>query len=205
MARALDRVGERWALLVVRELLFGPKRFVDLRGSLTGVSPNVLTQRLGELEEDGVILRRQLAPPSNAWVYELTERGRELEEALLALGRWGSRAPVTPGGELSFDALLLALRTTFTKAADTSVELRSGRDVAHACVEGGRLTIARGAASAPRAVLEAEVAVLRRVVFGDVPLDSARESGALRLEGSTAAATRFLAAFVRPRAAAKKT
>ena len=204
MARALDRVGERWALLVVRELLFGPKRFVDLRGSLTGVSPNVLTQRLGELEEDGVILRRQLAPPSNAWVYELTERGRELEETLLALGRWGSRAPVTPGGELSFDALLLALRTTFTKAADTSIELRSGRDVAHARVEEGSLTIARGAAPAPRAVLEAEVAVLRRVVFGDIPVDAARESGALRLEGSTPAATRFLAAFVRPRAAAKK-
>jgi len=204
VARALDRVGERWALLIVRELLFGAKRFVDLRACLAGVSPNVLTQRLGELEEDGVLLRRQLEPPSNAWVYELSPRGRELEETLLALGRWGSRAPAKPGGELSFDAFLLALRTTFTKAADMVVELRAGRDVAQARVEDGRLEIARGAAAAPIAVLDADVATLRRLVFGDITLEAARASGALRLEGSRPAAARFLAAFVRPRVAVQK-
>ena len=204
VARALDLVGERWALLIARELLFGPKRFVDLRACLTGVSPNVLTQRLGELEEDGVVVRRQLAPPSNAWVYELSARGRELEETLLALGRWGSRAPVTAGGELSFDALLLALRTTFTKGADTVVELRAGRDVAHARIDAQRFEIGRGPAEAPSAILDGDVATLRRLVFGDVTLDAARASGTLRLEGSRPAATRFLAAFARPRLAPQK-
>src|SRR5436305_8974178 len=89
IARALDRVGERWALLVVRELLLGPKRFGDLRAGLPGASPNVLSQRLRELEDAGVVRRRRLPPPAGVRVYELTEWGRELEPVVLHLGRWG--------------------------------------------------------------------------------------------------------------------
>src|ERR1700685_3017592 len=91
IARALDLVGERWALLVVRELLLGPKRFTDLRAGLPKVSADVLSQRLRELERIGAVQRRKLPPPAGVQVYELTDWGRELEPVLLALGRWGSR------------------------------------------------------------------------------------------------------------------
>src|SRR5919106_3243857 len=93
IARALDVVGERWALLVVRELLLGPKRFTDLRAGLPHVGPDVLTQRLKELEAAGVVRRATLPPPAASKVYELTRRGAELEPVVLALGRWGSAAP----------------------------------------------------------------------------------------------------------------
>src|SRR3954452_6181792 len=106
VARALDLVGERWALLVVRELLLGPKRFTDLRAGLPHVSADVLAQRLRELEQAGVLGRGTLPPPAASRIYELTDRGRALEPVVLALGRWGSAAPV-PSGEprMSEDAL----------------------------------------------------------------------------------------------------
>src|SRR6266540_2349588 len=91
IAHALDLVGERWALLVVRELLLGPKRFTDLREGLPGIGANVLASRLRELESAGVVQRRTLPAPAAATVYELTEYGRELEEPLLAFGRWGAK------------------------------------------------------------------------------------------------------------------
>jgi DNA-binding HxlR family transcriptional regulator len=90
-AHALDLIGDRWALLVVRELLLGPKRFTDLRDGLPGIGPNVLSQRLKELEEVGVLRRHVLPPPAASAVYELTEWGRELEDVLVQLGRWGAR------------------------------------------------------------------------------------------------------------------
>jgi DNA-binding HxlR family transcriptional regulator len=92
-AHALDLVGERWALLVVRELLLGPKRFTDLRAGLPAVSSNVLSQRLRELEQAGVVRRRRLPPPAGSRVYELTDWGMELEPVIIRLGRWG---PATP-------------------------------------------------------------------------------------------------------------
>src|SRR5215469_12729547 len=91
IARALNVIGDRWALLVVRELVFGPKRFLQLREGLRSVSPNVLSQRLRDLEDSGVIRREILDPPASVPVYELTERGLALEPVLLELGRWGSR------------------------------------------------------------------------------------------------------------------
>src|SRR4051812_16859695 len=109
VARALDLVGERWALLVVRELLLGPKRFTDLRTGLVQLGPDVLSQRLRELEQAGIVRRRTLAPPAGSRVYELTDRGRELEPVVLALGRWGSGAPFPPGDpRLGVDASMLA-------------------------------------------------------------------------------------------------
>src|SRR4051794_28425059 len=114
IARALDMVGERWALLVVRELLLGPKRFTDLRAGLPHVSPDVLAQRLRELEDAEVVTRRTLDPPAGSRVYELTPRGRELEPVVLALGRWGSAAPFPAhDAGIGVDAFVLALKTLF--------------------------------------------------------------------------------------------
>src|SRR5258708_11095311 len=113
-AHALDLIGERWALLVVRELVLGPKRFTDLRAGLPGISPNVLTQRLEELERASVVRRRKLSPPAGAWVYELTDWGLELEPAIMALGRWAARSPHFPQGpSTSVDALILSFPPIF--------------------------------------------------------------------------------------------
>src|ERR1700712_3733387 len=96
VARALDVVGERWALMIVRELLLGPKRFTDLRVGLPGVSPDVLAQRLRELEQADVVARRKLPPPAAAQVYELTAKGRALETVIMELGRWGGANAYAP-------------------------------------------------------------------------------------------------------------
>src|SRR5690349_6179762 len=113
-AHALDLVGERWALLVVRELLLGPKRFTDLRTGIAHASPNVLAQRLRDLEEVGVVQRRKLPPPAATWVYELTEWGHELEPVITALGRWGARSPSRSADcGMSTDSRILAMRTMF--------------------------------------------------------------------------------------------
>lgn len=111
LARALDVIGERWALLVVRELLFGPQRFSDLRHALPNASSNLVADRLRELEGRGVIRRRKLPPPASSRVYELTAWGRRLEPILLALGDWGARVPVPLNGTtLSAASVLLFLR-----------------------------------------------------------------------------------------------
>src|SRR5207249_2572577 len=107
-----------WALLVVRELLLGPKRFTDLRASLPGISPNVLTQRLNELEQASVLLRHKLPPPYGAWVYELTAWGKELETVIVELGRWGARSPALPRDPaMSVNSLILSFRSMFDPAA----------------------------------------------------------------------------------------
>src|SRR5579864_2004086 len=160
IARALDLVGERWALLIVRELLLGPKRFTDLRAGLPGASPNVLSQRLRELERAGIARRRKLGPPAGIWVYVLTDWGLELEPVILALGRWGSRSPAAPAGELSPDALILALKTMFDpRVADglrARYELWLGEDRFHAEIASGRIELARGGADQPDAVIETD-------------------------------------------------
>ncbi len=206
VARALDRVGERWALLVVRELLLGPKRFTDLREGLPSASPNVLSQRLDELVESGVVHRRQLEPPARTWVYELTPWGRELEAVLLSLARWGSRATPIPRGELSPDALLLALRTTLdperAQAEPLVVDLRLAPERYRVRLAGGQVDIARGPAERPDAILDTDAATLRRLVFGDLTLADARQRGSIRIEGSQRAAARFLDSFRRPSPAA---
>ena len=149
VARALDIVGERWALLVVRELLLGPKRFTDLYAGLAGISQNVLSQRLRELERSGVVARQRLAPPARVWTYALTERGTALEPVLIALGRWGRDVPFAKEAALSPDALLLALRTTFSsELADRlrlTAQLRMDDDEVSITIADGRLDHRAGA------------------------------------------------------------
>ena len=202
IARALDCVGERWALLIVRELLFGPKRYTDLRAGLPFASPNVLSQRLHELEACHVLHKRVLAPPSGATVYELTARGRELESVLQALARWGSRAAMTSAQELSADALLMALQTTFDASASpitkARVQLRLGTNVFQLSIARRQLAIERGQDKPFDVAIITEAACLRRVVFGQQTLAHARRAGQLSLEGDEKVAARFLLMFARP-------
>ncbi|MFI7078533.1 winged helix-turn-helix transcriptional regulator [Micromonospora sp. NPDC049903] len=200
IARALDVVGERWALLVVRELLFGPKRFTDLHRGLPGMSQNVLTQRLRELEETGVLARHRALPPATGLIYELTDRGRALEPVLLALGNWGSRLSPQPDSaeELSPDALALALRTTFDAAAMGSVRgtvtLRLPGDAFLLTVGEGGLEAIRREAPAD-ATLTATARTVQDLVFDRRELDEAVRSGAASAEGDLRLLRRLLAAF----------
>lgn len=199
IARALDLVGERWALLVVRELMFGPKRFADLHRGLPGMSQNVLTQRLRDLEDSGVLVRRRALPPAGGLVYELTQRGQALEPVLLALGRWGSPQPPGPdsASELSPDALIVALRTTFDPSATGpagTVRLELPTDAFVVTVREGLLSAARSDASAD-AALTASVRTIQDLVFDDRSLDDAVHTGDARADGDTELLTRFIAAF----------
>jgi DNA-binding HxlR family transcriptional regulator len=202
-AHALDLVGERWALLVVRELLLGPKRFTDLRAGLPGASPNVLAQRLRELERAGVVRRGKLPPPAASRVYELTEWGLELEPVITSLGRWGARSPLrVRDAGMSVDALVLALRTMFDPRAagglEASYELGLGEERFRARVASGRFEVGRGSAERPDAVVETDPGTLAALVFEGLPLDEARRSGAVRIEGDEGTAERFLGLFPLP-------
>lgn len=203
VARALDHVGERWALLVVRELLLGPKRFTDLRAGLRQLSPDVLSQRLRELERAGIVRRRRLPPPAASQVYELTDRGRELRPVVLALGRWGSVAPFPPGdAQLGADAFVIALMTLFDPSAagddELAYELRLGDQAFAATVAGGRLDVERGEADDPDAVVETTPGALAAVLWHGRPLAAARRAGEVRVAGDARAARRLARLFPAP-------
>ncbi len=200
VARALDLVGERWALLVVRELLLGPKRFTDLRAGLPQVGPDVLSQRLRELEAAGLLSRRTLAPPAGARVYELTERGHELEPVILELGRFGSAAPF-PDSDATFgpDALAIALKTLYEPGgAAASIALRLGGQEFRAEHDGETLELERGRLDEPDATIEAEPGPLAAVLWHGRDLGEAERSGAVAITGSRRTATRFLRRFPLP-------
>jgi DNA-binding HxlR family transcriptional regulator len=193
-AHALNLVGERWGLLIVRELLLGPKRFTELRTGLSAASPNVLSQRLNELEESGIVRRRKLGPPAAVWVYELTEWGLDLEPVLIHLARWGGRSPLRePGAVASVDALMLALRSRFDPVSDpdlsAAIELRLGEDRFCLRVDSGTLTITRANPADPDALVETDLAtfadlVLNRRDLAELPLT---------ITGDAHAVHRFLA------------
>jgi DNA-binding HxlR family transcriptional regulator len=199
-AHALDLVGERWALLVVRELILGPKRFTDLRKGVPGASPNVLAQRLRELEDVGVVQRRTLGPPSGARVYELTEWGLELESVLQTLGRWGSRSPAMPhGARVGVDTMRLALRTRFDPTAAAyehiTLDLRLGSDRFRAGVTDGELELERGGVRRPDAIVTTDANTLDAVAFYGGRLDDALDAGDLQIDGDRGVVERFLALF----------
>jgi DNA-binding HxlR family transcriptional regulator len=205
-AHALDLVGERWALLVVRELLLGPKRFTDLRAGLPHASPNVLAQRLRGLEEAGIVRRRRLPPPAASKIYELTEWGEELEPVIIRLGRWGARSPSKPAAPLGVDSLILSFRTMFDPGAaeglEAVYELIMGEDRFRAEVEGGSFEVERGSAERPDATIEAESTTLAELVYQDRRLAEALRSRDVKIEGDEAAVERFLTLFPLPEPAA---
>ena len=197
VARALDVVGERWALLVVRDLLLGPKRFTDLRAGLPHVSPDVLSQRLRELEEAGIVRRAKLPPPTSARVYELTERGRALQPIVVELGRWGSQEPVPDEeAQLNPDSAVIALITTFDPAAadgrDETYELRLDEQPFRLRVAGGRLDAARGSADRPDPLIATDPATLAQVLWHGGKLSQ------FEIEGDKDAAKRFVKLFPLP-------
>jgi DNA-binding HxlR family transcriptional regulator len=200
IARALDVVGERWSLLIVRELVLGPRRYTDLRRALPGMWTNLLADRLRQLESAGVVRRRELPPPAARTVYELTERGRQLESVLLDLGSWG--IPLLDGerGEVpSTTAVLLGLRAFFrpevTPSTDERYAVRVGTEALTAMVQHGRLEFRPGAPDAPAAALQADPRALLDIRSGRLSLADALEQGLLRFEGPAAAIRRLRRAF----------
>jgi DNA-binding HxlR family transcriptional regulator/putative sterol carrier protein len=206
LARALDLVGGRWALLIVRDLLNGPKRFGQLQNGLPGIPTNVLTTRLRELEDAGVVQRRLDTRPRRGVVYELTEFGRELEEPLLRLGFWGAKAlgAREEGDFVSVDSLALALRGAFhpdeAEGPPGHYELRVDGKSLRIEVDDGNLVIPSASTNEPDLVVEAEPDVLAQLLTGRLDLDQTRKSGRLRLHGTLAEARRMLRMFRFPSA-----
>lgn len=207
ISRALDVVGERWALMVVRELLLGPKRFSDIRRGLPRLSADVLTQRLRGLEQAGILGQRKLPPPASARVYELTPAGRALEPVLLELGRWGGANAAAPdeGMCMSLDSHLLSMRTLFVPERAEGFEgdvllLLDGESFA-AKVADGTFEVDRETLDAPDATIEAPAGVLLDVLHGRRDLDEAIEADELRIAGNEGAARRFTTLFPLPLAA----
>lgn len=208
VAHALDLVGERWALLVVRELVLGPKRFTDLQAGLPGVSPDVLTLRLKELTAAGVTRRRRLPPPAASWVYELTEWGADLGPVLVGLARWSSRSPEMPYAQpLSTDSLLLSLMALFDASADPGpgdrfeavVDVVLGQQRFRLTIADGQLAVSRDGGSVPAdVVLDTDQDTLLGLVRTDAPLAEIVAGGALRLTGDPGLVERFRRLFPLP-------
>jgi DNA-binding HxlR family transcriptional regulator len=203
MAHALDLVGERWALLIVRELVLGAKRYSDLKSDLPGISTNVLSHRLDELERAGVLTRRRLPPPAASWVYELTDWGRELEPIIQQLGRWGARSPSHPlDAHLSVTSFVLSLRTNFDPAAAGDLaaecEIRLGEDWFRARVASGRFTMTRGQAEHPDAIVDSSPGALASIIYGGRDLDEAIAAGDVSIEGDRGRFERMCKLFVLP-------
>ncbi|MFJ7218453.1 winged helix-turn-helix transcriptional regulator [Amycolatopsis sp. NPDC098790] len=192
IARALDVVGERWALLVVRELLLGPQRFSDVRRALPGASSNLVTDRLRELEGHGVVARRKLPPPAASTVYELTDWGRELEPIVLALGAWGSRLSLPPSAHLGTTSVLLFLRgfARPRSAACHRVELDSR--VWTVRTEPGRLTVEPGEPAAPDATIRTDPVTFNALLEVPSDLDAAIADGRVTVDGDRKAVRRLL-------------
>ena len=206
-AHGLDLIGERWALLVVRELILGPKRFTDLRAGLPGISPNVLTERLDELERVAIVQRRKLPLPAGSWVYELTDWGRELEQVIMALGRWAARSPVLPlDNPMSIDSIILSLRTMFDPHAaagfKADIAFLLGGEPNHARIAGGQMALDRGTVADPDVAIASDPDTLAAVVYGGLKIADAVRSGKMTVEGDKSVLKRFVTLFPLPERAA---
>lgn len=202
-AQGLDIVGERWTLLVVRELLLGPKRFTDLRVGLPGISTNILADRLETLEMSGVVRRRTLPAPAASKVYELTDWGRELESVVAAVGRWGARSPWrSEEDEIGVDGLMVSFKTMFDPEAagdlDASYEIVLGDQAFGLEVEGGGIRVHRGAPAGPDARIATDVDTLAALVYEGGDLDEALRRGDAEIQGDRSALERLTGLFRLP-------
>jgi len=200
IARALDVIGDRWALLIVRELVFGPKRFGDLQAGLVRIGPDVLAQRLRDLEGAGLVERTALPAPARVAAYRLTARGHELEPVLQALGRFGSTLPLPESGPpLSVDATVMALVTMFSpqRAGRLAAryELWLGDEPFRLTVAEGRIDVERGRADEHDAVITTTAASLAAILWHGDSLDDAIEAGEVGIEGSRRLVDRFVRLF----------
>ena len=203
VAHALDLVGERWALLVVRELLLGPKRFTDLLVGVRGASPDVLTQRLRELTETGVVRRRRLGPPTAAWVYELTTWGADLGPIVTGLARWASHSPgMRYDAPLGTDSAVLSLEALFDPSAaagvDATIALHLGDERFRLRIANSQLAVTRAETERPNATIDTNTNTLLSLLRANRPLDDALANGELRLAGDRALVEKFMCLFPTP-------
>lgn len=199
MSHAMELIGERWALLLVRELLLGPKRFADLHRGLPGAAPNVAVQRLKELTAAGIVRRRTLPPPTAAQVYELTDWGQDLAPIVQQLSQWASRSPgMRLDAPLSADSLVLSLPTLYVPTTLLAeVVLRIGIDEFTVSV-GVSCRVRRGAAPQPDVEFRGDVETLRELLVGGVGLDELVAGGRLAVLGDLAMARAFSTLFPLP-------
>ena len=200
-AHGLELIGDRWALLILRELLLGSRRFSDLKGDLPGISANVLAQRLGEMEVRGLVRRTRLPPPAAREVYEATPWGLEAEPVIIALGRWAARSPGhDPTLPLSAVSILTSFRTMIDENRAKGFEARIGFRLKgqefFARVRKGRIKVARGPVEGCDAVIDAAPEAIAGVVYGGAPFES------ISVTGDETLARRFCRLFVLPAKAA---
>jgi DNA-binding HxlR family transcriptional regulator len=199
LAYALDVVGERWTLLIIRELIAGPRRFKDLVGGLPGISTNLLAERLKFLEQQELLHRRVLPPPAGSTVYELTALGQTLEPTLLELGRWGSQfvPPAREGAAvLHVGSYALTLKTFFrpeqAQGIDETYELRIDNEVLQARIQAGTIHVQQGDALEADVVFHTDITSYLGLLGGQIQPEDAISSGLIRIEGDPGALRRFL-------------
>jgi DNA-binding HxlR family transcriptional regulator len=198
-ALAMELVGERWALLIVRELMFGPRRFGELKASLNGISANVLTQRLEGLARSGILARRKLPPPANVQVFELTEWGYASEKAIQELGRWAVRSPAhDPTLPLSAASLMLSARTMYAGGMTGAVGFRLGPESFVARLTQDAITIRREDPTSAAVVFETGPQALAAVIYGGRKLAEAEADGSVRITGDRAMAEDYITRFPLP-------
>jgi DNA-binding HxlR family transcriptional regulator len=200
IATALDYVGERWSLLIARELLLGPKRFTDLQDGLPGAGPKILAQRLRELDRAGIVRRRTLPPPASSQVYELTEWGAQLDAVIVALGQWGGSAPEPSAGFVSPDSAMIRLRSLFRPQPEdpwtATYDIRLGRYRFTVVVVDGRLVeMRRGEPhEPPDATIDTDPDTLAGAPYAEQALTRAVDDGRLTITGDDQASRRLFAA-----------
>lgn len=198
LAYALDVVGERWTLLIIRELIAGPRRFKDLMDGLPGISTNLLTERLKELEEKRLLRRRVLPPPAGSTVYELTAVGMALEKAMLELGKWGRQfVPASMAGVnvLHLGSYALTPKTFFrpelAEGVTATYALHIGDEVQQIRIADGAMTVRQGEPSQADVALYAEVPVYLGLLLGQLDLDSVLAAGLIGVNGDLDALRQF--------------
>ena len=202
-AHGLDLVGERWALLVIRELMMGPRRFSDLRKDLCGLSANVLTQRLEGLEASGIVHKRKLPPPASVQVYELTDWGYEIKPVFMVLGRWAARSPQhDPTLPISAVSIMQSFETMFDPALAADANMRLGfamdEDRMVVTVEDGEIATRRGEVEDGDVIVRAAPPIVAAAVYGKVPPAALEGEGAMSIEGDRAIFARFIDFFHLP-------
>jgi len=199
LAYALDIIGERWTLLIIRELIAGPRRFTDLMAGLPGISTNLLSERLKRLEQQGILSRHTLPPPAGSTVYELTSLGQALEKTLLELGKWGSQF-VPPSAEgatlLNVGSYALTLRTFFrpeqAQGVNETYELRIDHEVLQVQIKEGEIHVHQGETRTADAIFQTDMPTYLGLLQRRIQPDEAVSKGLIRIEGDPGALSRFL-------------
>lgn len=199
LAYALDIIGERWTILIIRELMAGPRRFTDLMDGLPGISTNLLSERLKNLELQEILSRRILPPPAGSTVYELTAVGLALEKSLLELGKWGSQfVPPSPDGAalLNVGSYALTLKTFFrpeqAQEVDETYELRIDNEVLQVQIQRGKIDVQQGQALKANAIFQTDMPTYLRLLQRQLQPEVAIAQGLVWIDGDPAALNRFL-------------